>query len=188
MLETLFSSFGLVALSEIGDKTQLLAFSLAARFRRPVPILAGIFIATVANHSLAAGAGAWVAGNFEPRTLEISVGFLFIAFGVWTLKPDTLEENGKGRDFGPFATSALLFFLAEMGDKTQFATMTLAARFQAPLLVTLGTTLGMMLTDGVAVFLGDRIAHRVQMKPIRVSAAILFFIFGALSLYRGLKS
>jgi len=189
MLQTLVSSFGLVAASEMGDKTQLLAFSLAARFRKPVPILLGILVATLANHALAAGAGTWIAGNFTPKTMKLGLGVLFIAFGAWTLKPDTLDEaSEKKKGFGPFLTTVALFFLAEMGDKTQFATAALGARFQDPFTVTLGTTLGMMLTDGIAVLLGDRIADRVQMKPIRWFAAGLFFLFGAFSLVQGLTS
>lgn len=188
MLQTLISSFGLVAASEMGDKTQLLAFSLAARFRKPVPILFGILVATVANHALAAGAGTWVSGNFSPKTMAIVLGMLFIGFGLWTLKPDKLDDAGEKKDYGPFLTTTVLFFLAEMGDKTQFATAALGARFQNTLLVTIGTTLGMMLTDGLAVLLGDRIAHRVQMKAIRWFAAGLFFLFGVLSLVQGLTS
>ena len=186
MLQTLLSSFSLVAVSEMGDKTQLLAFSLAARFRKPLPIFAGIFVATVANHSLAAGAGTWIAGNFGPKTMAIALGVLFVGFGIWTLKPDTLDEEGQSHEFGPFLTTAVLFFLAEMGDKTQFATAALGARFHDTLLVTIGTTAGMMVTDGLAVFLGDRIADKVQMKQIRWFAAALFFVFGVVSLYQGL--
>jgi len=188
MFETLLSSFSLVAVSEMGDKTQLLAFSLAARFRKPGPVLAGIFIATIANHALAAGAGTWVASHFSPRTLAIGVGVLFVAFGIWTLKPDTLDDAGEEKDFGPFLTTAVLFFIAEMGDKTQFATMTLGARYGSAFLVTIGTTLGMMVTDGLAVFLGERLSERVQMKPIRWFAAALFLGFGVVSLYQGFTS
>ncbi len=185
MLETLLTSFTLVAASEMGDKTQLLSFSLAARFRKPVPILAGIFVATIANHSLAAGAGTWIAGHFGAKTMALTLGVLFLAFGVWTLKPDTLDEAAAPGKFGPFLTTVALFFLAEMGDKTQFATVALGARFQNTLLVTVGTTAGMMVTDGLAVFLGDRIAHRVQMKQVRWFAASLFFVFGIVSLVQG---
>jgi putative Ca2+/H+ antiporter (TMEM165/GDT1 family) len=188
MLQTLLTSFTLVAASEMGDKTQLLAFSLAARFRKPVPVLLGIFVATIANHALAARAGSWVAGYFDVKAMALTLGVLFIGFGVWTLKPDSLDEEGHPKKFGPFFTTVVLFFLAEMGDKTQFATIALGARFQNTLLVTAGTTLGMMVTDGLAVVLGDRIAHRVQMKPIRWFAAALFLIFGIVSLVEGLTS
>lgn len=183
MLESIVSSFSLVAASEMGDKTQLLAFSLSARYRKPLPILAGIFVATVMNHALAATAGVWTAAQIAPRTMAYSLGALFIAFGIWTLKPDTLDEKPESERFGPFLTTVLLFFLAEMGDKTQMATIALGARFHSAFAVTFGTTLGMMVTDGLAVLLGDRIAHRVQMKWVRVFAATLFFAFGVWSLW-----
>lgn len=188
MLETLLASFSLVAVSELGDKTQLLAFALAARFRKPLPILAGIFVATLANHALAAGVGAWTGNALDPKVLALVLGVLFLGFGVWTLKPDTLESTDEKSGMGPFLTTALVFFLAEMGDKTQFATVALGARYQNVTWVTVGTTLGMMLSDGLAVFLGDRISGHVRMKSVRWFAAALFFLFGLASLYRGLTS
>jgi putative Ca2+/H+ antiporter (TMEM165/GDT1 family) len=178
MLQVVFSSFLLVALSEMGDKTQLLAFSLAARFKKPRPILAGIFVATVFNHLLASAFGQWIATEVNRRTLAIVLAMTFIAFGLWTLKPDTFEESDSKRGWGPFATTAVLFFLAEMGDKTQLATVALAAKYGSAVLVTVGTTLGMMFTDGLAVLLGDRLAQRGHMKWIRWAAASLFFVFG----------
>jgi Ca2+/H+ antiporter, TMEM165/GDT1 family len=181
MTQAFFSSFALVAASEMGDKTQLLAFSLAARFRKPVPILLGIFVATILNHALASSVGEWVASHIPPKALGLSLGVLFFGFGLWTLKPDTLDDSTQNDRFGPFLTTAVLFFLAEMGDKTQFATVALAARFQSAVVVTMGTTLGMMVTDGLAVFLGDRLADKVQMKWVRWFAATLFFIFGIYS-------
>ena len=188
MLETILASFSLVAVSELGDKTQLLAFSLAARFRKPWPILAGILVATLANHALAATAGSFVAGLVSPKAMALTLGILFIGFGIWTLKPDALDESDGKRAYGPFVTTTILFFLAEMGDKTQFATVALGARYANAFLVTVGTTLGMMVTDGLAVFLGDRIADRVQMKPIRWFAAALFFAYGIASLVTGFTS
>jgi putative Ca2+/H+ antiporter (TMEM165/GDT1 family) len=182
MLETLVSSFSLVAVSEMGDKTQLLAFSLAARFRKPLPILAGILVATVANHALAAFAGMHVASYVPRKTLALLLGVLFIVFGIWTLKPDRLDEPNAAKRTNAFTTTAVLFFLAEMGDKTQFATIALGAKYGTPWLVTLGTTAGMMVTDGLAVLLGARIADRVQMREIRIFAAVLFFAFGVISL------
>lgn len=182
MLESFFSSFSLVAASEMGDKTQLLAFSLAAKFKRPVPVLMGIFVATLFNHALAASAGVWISSQISPKTMAYVLGGLFLAFGLWTLKPDSLDEENRSHRFGPFLTTVILFFLAEMGDKTQMATIALGARYNSSLAVTCGTTLGMMLTDGLAVLLGDRIAHRVQMKWVRWFAAFLFFIFGIWSL------
>lgn len=184
--ETFFSSFILVALSEIGDKTQLLALSLAARYRRPWPILGGIFCATVANHAAAAFFGSWLSGWFAGRTFDIAVGVSFIVFGLWTLKPDRLDEQKQASHGGIFWTTTVLFFLAEMGDKTQLATLALGARFASTAAVTAGTTLGMLAADGPAVFLGGAMAGKLPMKPIRIAAAALFFMFGVVCLL-GLK-
>lgn len=184
--ETILSSFLLVAASEMGDKTQLLAFSLATRFRKPWPIMGGIFVATVLNHGLASSAGSWISAHVPARVMAGILAATFIGFGLWTLKPDTLEESDRPERFGPFLTSAILFFLAEMGDKTQLATVALAAQFRSVLFVTLGTTLGMLATDGLAVFLGERLAARVQLKWIRWGAAALFILFGAVPLWTAL--
>jgi len=181
-LETIGSSFLLVAASEMGDKTQLLAFSLAARYRRPWTVMGGILLATVLNHALAASAGSWISAQVPPRAMAAILGASFIAFGLWTLKPDTLDEVRAPDRFGPFLTTTVLFFLAEMGDKTQLATVALAARFGSVVAVTIGTTAGMLAADGLAVFLGERLATRVQMKWVRATAAALFFAFGALAL------
>jgi putative Ca2+/H+ antiporter (TMEM165/GDT1 family) len=188
MLETVFSSFALVGVSEMGDKTQLLAFSLAARFKKPWPIMAGILVATLLNHALASSVGLWVSTQVSPRVLGLALGLVFIAFGFWTLKPDTLDDEGGGRrtEFGPFLTTTLLFFIAEMGDKTQLATVALGARFSSAVAVSVGTTLGMLLADGLAVFLGDRLSARIRMDWLRRAAAALFFLFGALSAVAGL--
>lgn len=183
MMETFLSSFTLVAASEMGDKTQLLAFSLAARFRKPWPILAGVFVATILNHALAAGVGAWFSAQISPRWMGTILGLSFLVFGLWTLKPDTLEESGENSNYGAFVTTVLLFFMAEMGDKTQFATIALAARYRDMVIVTLGTTLGMMVSNSLAVFLGDRLAGRVRMSWVRWAAATLFFIFGMTTLW-----
>ena len=152
-LQIFFSSFSLVALSEMGDKTQLLAFSLSARFKSPKLILSGILVATLLNHSLASYLGNWVSVQISTKIMSLILAVLFIAFGLWTLKPDTLDQP-KHHSYGPFLTTVVLFFLAEMGDKTQLATLALGAQYQAPLLVTLGTTVGMLVSDGLAVFLG----------------------------------
>jgi putative Ca2+/H+ antiporter (TMEM165/GDT1 family) len=176
--EAIFGSFTLVAASEMGDKTQLLAFTLASRFRRPWAVMAGILVATLANHALASSVGAWISGHLQPRLLAAILAATFIGFGLWTLRPDTLDEEQKPARFGPFLTTAVLFFLAEMGDKTQFATVALGAKFHSAVLVTVGTTLGMALSDGLAVFLGEKLAHRVQGRWLRVTAAVLFFGFG----------
>jgi putative Ca2+/H+ antiporter (TMEM165/GDT1 family) len=181
---TVVSSLGLVAASEMGDKTQLLAFSLAGRFRRPWVVMAGILVATLANHSLASTVGVWVAARVSPRLMAGILAALFVAFGLRTLRPDTLEEGEPRGRGGAFLTTVVLFFLAEMGDKTQLATVALAARYHSFLLVTLGTTGGMMIADGLAVALGDRLASRVQSRWVRVGAASLFFVFGALSAWK----
>ena len=180
MLHTIGSSFGLVAASEMGDKTQLLAFSLAARFKRPLPILAGILVATLLNHGLSAALGNWVASKIDPHFLKWGLAGLFFAFALWTLKPDTLAEDeaNSSSNRGAFLTTAVVFFLAEMGDKTQLATVALGARFPSVLEVTIGTTLGMMAADGIAVFAGHRFADRLPMDWIRRGAALLFAAFG----------
>jgi putative Ca2+/H+ antiporter (TMEM165/GDT1 family) len=180
-METLFSSFFLVAISEMGDKTQLLAFSLASKYRRPWVVMGGILAATVLNHALASTVGAWVSTTVPPRVMAAALAVTFVGFGFWTLKPDTLDADARTDRFGPFVTTTILFFLAEMADKTQLATIALAARFQSILLVTSGTTLGMLLSDGLAVFVGDRLAQRVSMKWIRIGAACVFFAFGVAS-------
>ncbi len=167
----------------MGDKTQLLAFSLATRYRRPWPIMGGILAATVLNHALAATAGSWISAHVPPQVMAGVLGATFVGFGLWTLKPDTLDADARTDRFGPFLTTAVLFFLAEMGDKTQLATVALAAEFRAVVPVTVGTTLGMLASDGLAVFLGDRFARRVPMQWLRRAAAALFFAFGAVSLW-----
>jgi putative Ca2+/H+ antiporter (TMEM165/GDT1 family) len=172
----------------MGDKTQLLAFSLATRYRRPWVVMGGILTATILNHALAASAGSWVSAHVPPRVMAGVLGATFIGFGLWTLKPDTLDEDARTDRFGPYVTTTILFFLAEMADKTQLATVALAARFQSVLLVTIGTTLGMLASDGLAVFLGERFAQRVPMHWLRRAAATLFFVFGAVSLWAAARS
>jgi putative Ca2+/H+ antiporter (TMEM165/GDT1 family) len=172
----------------MGDKTQLLAFSLATRYRRPWVVMGGILTATILNHALAAGAGSWVSAHVPPRLMAAVLGATFIGFGLWTLKPDTLDEDARTDRFGPFVTTTVLFFLAEMADKTQLATVALAARFQSVLLVTIGTTLGMLASDGLAVFLGERFAQRIPMHWLRRAAATLFFVFGAISLWAAARA
>jgi putative Ca2+/H+ antiporter (TMEM165/GDT1 family) len=177
------SSFGLVTLSEMGDKTQLLAFSLATRYRRPWIVMGGILAATVLNHALASGAGTWISIHVAPRTMSAILAATFIVFGLWTLRPDTLDEARGPERYGPFLTTTVLFFLAEMGDKTQLATVALAARYRSIAVVTVGTTLGMLASDGLAVFLGERFASRVPMPWLHRAAAAGFFLFGAASLW-----
>lgn len=190
-MESLLTSIAVVALSEMGDKTQLLAFSLAARFRRPAPILAGILVATVANHSIAAAAGAWVAAHVAPAALAWGLALSFAAFGVWALKPDRLDDAGaEGRTtgLGAFAATAALFFVAEIGDKTQLATAALGARYGQLAFVTTGTTLGMLVADAPAVLLGDRLAGRIPFGILRWAAAIAFFSLAIASAWVALRS
>ena len=175
-MEPFLVSTGLVALAEIGDKTQLLSFMLAARYRRPWPICWGILVATALNHAMASAVGAWVAGLVAPTTLRWILAVSFVAMAAWMLVPDTLdgdERPASGR-LGVFGATTLAFFLAEMGDKTQIATVAMAARFDAFLPVVAGTTLGMMIANVPAVILGDRIAHRLPVRAIHATAAGVF--------------
>ncbi|MGF7169013.1 putative Ca2+/H+ antiporter (TMEM165/GDT1 family) [Sphingobium xanthum] len=178
-MDALFTSSLVVALAEIGDKTQLLAILLATRFRKPVPIIFGILAATLANHACAAFLGASVASLFEADWFRIVIALSFIAMAAWTLIPDKIDDlEDKPARFGAFVTTTIAFFLVEMGDKTQVATVALAARFQDVALVTLGTTLGMMLANVPAVFLGEELVRRVPLKAVRIVAASLFAIIG----------
>ncbi|MBP9733594.1 MAG: TMEM165/GDT1 family protein [Candidatus Omnitrophica bacterium] len=187
MPHPILSSFFLVAVSEMGDKTQLLAFSLAVRFKKPWAVMAGILTATLLNHALASWSGEWISRAVRPELLAWMLGVSFIGFGIWTLFPDKLENTEHKHRLGPYLTTCLLFFLAEMGDKTQLATIALGARFGSAIAVTIGTTLGMMLTDGLAVFLGEKMSGSVPMNWVRRGAAALFFLFGALSIVRALN-
>ena len=184
MLESLLVPTGIVALAEIGDKTQLLALLLAARFRRPWPIIWGIVVATLANHFAAGAIGNWVAGLFAPATLAWLLTVSFAAVALWTLVPDKLdgdEESGLKR-YGPFVTTLIAFFLAEMGDKTQIATVMLAAQYPHLLLVVIGTTLGMLLANVPVVLAGNFAAERLPLTLIRRIAACAFAL---LALYAG---
>lgn len=179
MIEALTTSTAIVALAEIGDKTQLLAIVLATRFRKPWPIVLGILCATLANHFLAALVGATAASLLDGLWFRYAVAAGFIAMGLWTLIPDKLddEEEKPGR-FGPFLTTLVAFFLVEMGDKTQVATIALGARFHDALAVTAGTTLGMMIANVPAVFLGSELIRRVPLGVVRIVAAVLFIAIG----------
>jgi Ca2+/H+ antiporter, TMEM165/GDT1 family len=185
VLEALAVSTGVVALGEMGDKTQLLAMLLAAKFRRPAPILWGIFVATLANHALAGALGGAVAAWLSPEALRWAVGLGFIAMAVWVLVPDRADDDlahNLARKLGVFGTTAVAFFLAEMGDKTQIATVALAARYESLAAVVVGTTLGMLLANAPAVFMGEAIAKRVPMRLVRGVAAALFAALGVLTL------
>lgn len=182
-LESIVTSFLLVAASEMGDKTQLLAFSLATRYRRPWIVMAGILTATVLNHGLASGLGSFVSAHVPAPVMALVLAATFATFGLWTLRPDRLDERAGAERFGPYLTTTVLFFLAEMADKTQLATLALAARYQSVVRVTIGTTLGMLVSDGLAVFLGEKLAGRVPRRWIRMIAAAMFFVFAAASLW-----
>ena len=182
-LEALLTSTGLVALGEMGDKTQMLAMLRAARCRRAWPIVGGILVATLANHALAAAVGGWVAAQLGPDWLRWIIGLGFLGMAAWMLVPDQAEEvdAGAGR-LGVFGATVVAFFLAEMGDKTQIATVALAARYDALVAVVVGTTLGMMIANVPAVFFGEGIARRVPMRWVHALAALLFALLGVATL------
>jgi putative Ca2+/H+ antiporter (TMEM165/GDT1 family) len=185
-LEAFLVSTGIVSLGEMGDKTQLLAMLLAARFRRPAPIILGILAATLANHGMAGAVGDTVARWLGPDVLRWVIGASFLAMAAWMLVPDQIDEasaSGAQR-FGVFGTTVVSFFLAEMGDKTQIATVALAARYGELGAVVVGTTLGMMLANVPAVFLGDRLSRRVSMRLVHGVAAGVFAVLGVLTLTR----
>ena len=182
-MEAFLVSMGVVALAEIGDKTQLLAFVLAAKFRRPVPIILDIFSATLVSHGLAGAVGAWITVALGPQALRWILGCSFIGMAVWTLIPDKFEAgDARLAKMGVYGTTVLAFFLAEMGYKTQIATVALAARFHAVFAVIAGTTLGMLLADVPAVLLGDRFAHRIKVRWVHAIAAAIFVALGTATL------
>ena len=183
-MDAFLISTGVVALGEMGDKTQLLAFLLAAKFKRPVPIILGILAATLLNHATAGLVGAWIAAQLGPDILRWVIGVSFLGMAVWMLIPDKIDDEAVGgkQRFGVFGTTLVAFFPAEMGDKTQIATVALAARYHDLIPVVAGTTLGMMLADVPAVFLGDRIAKKVSMPLVHGIAALIFGVLGVLAL------
>jgi Ca2+/H+ antiporter, TMEM165/GDT1 family len=183
-MESLLVSTGVVALAEIGDKTQLLAFILAARFKKPLPIIAGILCATLVNHGLAGALGAWITANVSAQVLRWVLGASFIGMAIWTLIPDKIEEEETqvAHKLGVFGATLVTFFLAEMGDKTQIATVALAAHYASPVLVVAGTTLGMLIADVPAVFIGDKLAAKIPMKVVHAVAAAIFALLGVATL------
>ncbi|WP_374592029.1 TMEM165/GDT1 family protein [Aquabacterium sp.] len=183
-MESLLVSTGVVALAEIGDKTQLLAFLLAARFKRPVPIIAGILLATIVNHGLAGALGAWITAHVSPGIMRWVLGASFIGMAIWTLIPDEIEDDEAtiAQRLGVFGATVVTFFLAEMGDKTQIATVAMAAHYSNPLLVVAGTTLGMLIADVPAVFVGDKLAAKIPMKLVHGIAAGVFALLGVATL------
>jgi putative Ca2+/H+ antiporter (TMEM165/GDT1 family) len=184
MLEALLVSTGVVALAEMGDKTQLLAFLLAARFKKPLPIILGIFAATAVNHGIAGALGAWITTAISPQVMRWVLGISFIAMALWTLIPDKIEQDEAkvAQRFGIFGTTLVTFFLVEMGDKTQLATVAMAAHYRTPLVVVIGTTLGMLIADVPAVFIGDRLAAKVPMRLVHGIAAAIFALLGLATL------
>lgn len=186
MLEIIVNSMALVFAGEMGDKTQLLALVLATRFRRPWVIMAGILVATLFNHALAAWAGTWVASLMSPRYLTWILAATFFVFALWILVPDKEEEMKEVGHFGVFITTVIAFFMAEMGDKTQLATIALGARYANTTAVTVGTTLGMLGANALAIFLGDKLLARIPMKWIRWVTSGLFILFGLAVLIHGL--
>ena len=183
-MDALLVSTGVVALAEIGDKTQLLAFILASRFKRPVPIILGILVATILNHGLAGALGVWITATISPDVLRWVLGLSFIGMAIWTLIPDKIEEEETqiAKRFGVFGATLITFFLAEMGDKTQIATVAMAAHYTTPILVVVGTTLGMLIADVPAVFAGDKLANKIPMRLVHSIAAGVFAILGIVTL------
>lgn len=188
-MDAFLTSTLLVAIAEIGDKTQLLAIILATRFKRPVPIILGILGATIANHALAAFVGERAASFFEGQWFQVLIAVSFIAMAAWTLIPDKVDDEGeKPSRFGPFLTTLIVFFFVEMGDKTQLATVALGARFGDIISVTAGSTLGMMIANVPAVLFGAALIKRVPMNLVRLCAASLFLVLGLWFLYQALMS
>ena len=177
-MQALINSFLLVFVSEMGDKTQLLALVLAAKFRKAWPIMGGILVATILNHALASFAGSFITQWISTEVLKWVLASTFIGFGLWILIPDKDEGFSDERKWGAFLTTTVAFFFAEMGDKTQLATVALGAKFAAPLLVTVGTTLGMLGADGLAVFFGHKFTNKIPMQLIHRIASALFILFG----------
>ncbi|WP_288253816.1 TMEM165/GDT1 family protein [uncultured Hydrogenophaga sp.] len=184
-MEAFLLSTGIVALAEMGDKTQLLSLVLAARFRKPWPIVAGILVATLLNHALAGAAGAWIMAAVGPVVMRWVLGLSFIAMAVWMLIPDKLDadEVKASRGLGVFVATTWAFFLAEMGDKTQIATIALGAQYEPLFAVVIGTTLGMMIANAPVVFFGDAITRRVPIKAVHAVAALIFAALGVFALW-----
>lgn len=183
-MEAFLVSTGIVALAEIGDKTQLLSFILAAKFRKPLPIVLGILVATLVNHGFAGAVGTWLTSLMTPQALRWVLGLSFIGMALWTLVPDKFEEDeARLPRWGVFGSTLVAFFLAEMGDKTQVATVVLAAQYQSLAWVVVGTTLGMMAANVPAVLLGDRIAQHLPVRLVHGIAALLFAVLGIATLF-----
>ncbi|MCG8295408.1 TMEM165/GDT1 family protein [Pseudomonas entomophila] len=189
-MESLLVPTAIVALAEIGDKTQLLALILAARFRKPWPIIAGIIAATLANHAAAGAVGAWVSSFFTESVLHWILAASFTATALWTLVPDKMDddETSNARRFGPFLTTLIAFFLAEIGDKTQVATVMLAAQYPHLIMVIIGTTLGMLIANVPVVLAGNFAAEKLPLTLIRRLAAAAFFVLAVVAVYSAMKT
>jgi putative Ca2+/H+ antiporter (TMEM165/GDT1 family) len=180
LIEAWLVSIGVVALAEIGDKTQLLTLVLAARYRRPWPIVAGIFVATLVNHGIAGAVGAWLTRAIGPDAMRWVLGISFIAMAAWMLVPDKLDEDDSAerKVGGVFLSTVVLFFLVEIGDKTQIATVALAARFDSLTAVVMGTTVGMLLANVPVAFFGDALSKRMPVRAVHMVAAAVFALLG----------
>jgi putative Ca2+/H+ antiporter (TMEM165/GDT1 family) len=187
-MEAFLISISTVALAEMGDRTQLLSLLLATRFRRPWPILAGVLCATLANHAAAGVLGAWIGHELTPAYLDVAVGVSMVAMALWMLKPDTLGKNDDRQTHrGAFLTTLIAFFIAEIGDKTQIATLALAAGYPNLVAVIAGTTCGMLLANAPVVFLGNAFAHRLPMRAIHFATTLLLLIVGAVFIVRSIR-
>lgn len=185
-MEAILVAIGAVALAEMGDKTQLLAFLLASRFKKPIPIILGILVATIFNHSLASALGAWITHTFSPEVIKWIIVGSFLAMAAWILVPDKGDDDAlknHSMRFGVFGVTFITFFLAEMGDKTQIATVALTVKYAAPVLVVIGTTIGMLIADVPAVWIGDKLAQKVPVKLVRIASAVLFAAIGILAAF-----
>ena len=182
-MEALIMSTSIVAIAEMGDKTQLLSFVLAAKLKHRMAIIMGIFFATIANHFLAGSVGVWLSSLVSPQALKWIVAVSFFAFGVWAFKPDKLDNDQNLQGAGVLITTLIAFFLVEMGDKTQLATVALAARYKSLVTVVMGTTIGMMIANIPAVWIGEKLTYRVNMHIMHMIAAALFFVLGILTLF-----
>ena len=183
-MEAFLVSTGIVALAEMGDKTQLLALLLVARFRKPWPIVLGIFASTIVNHAMAGALGAWVTAQLSPQILRWVLAASFVVMAAWMLIPDKLDDKAadSAPRFGVFGTTVVLFFLAEMGDKTQIATVMLAAKYNNYFAVVAGTTVGMLLADAPVVWLGERVTRLLPLRVVHITSAIIFAVLGLLAL------
>lgn len=181
-MQAILNSFLIVAAAEMGDRTQLLSLILTARYRKPWIILAGVLVATLANHALAAASGNWIATHIAPTYLKYALAISFIGFAFWILIPDKVDDGAEPSASSAFFATLIAFFVAEMGDKTQFATVALAARYSSILHVTIGTTLGMLFSNALAIFFGEKLTARIPMKWVRIATALLSATFGILIL------